>query len=342
MKETLLKGAVAEEALRNYFLSIGYYVTRGCKFKYSQFDVTDIDLLLYGKSSSLNRERVNVDIKNKKTPQALERIFWTKGLQQILGLESAIVVTSDMRPDVREFGLQNKVGVLDGHFLSRLVKSTRSYNDRINEEDFLSDLERDSLGRLGGDWRGRYEKAKSRLISSLNFDGANAWLNDIHYYFSQAASENVSPTAWRAIYVNISQLLICVDYILREHITAEHEQRKLLLENGFRYGSAGKDLTLKVGRMAAALVGSVVSDQELGKTLEIEIQRQAEEVRADILAEFFSKAGVQSSLFDLAKLFESAAFASTVPVTSSLPGVAQAIIGVLSDFFEIDRKLILK
>lgn len=342
MKEQLLKGAAAEEAVRNYFLSIGYFVARGCKFKYNQFDVTDVDLFLYGKSSSLNRERINVDIKNKKTPQALERIFWAKGLQQILGIEGAIVVTNDMRPDVREFGLQNKVNVLDGRFLSRLIKSVRSHQDRINEEEFLGELDTASLGKLGGDWRGRYERAKARLISSLNFDGANAWLNDIHYYFSQVSYETTPAPVWRAIYANISHLLICIDFILREHITAEHDQRKLLLEDGFRYGSAGKALTTKVGRMASALVGSVVSDPELGKTLELEITKQAEEIRSDILAEYFSKASVQSSLFDLAKTFEVSAFSLTTPTVSNLPTSAQSVIGVLSDFFEIDRKIILK
>lgn len=341
MKEQLLKGPAAEEALRNYFLSIGYYVARGGKFKFKQFDVTDVDLFLYGKNSSLSRERINVDIKNKKTPQALERIFWAKGLQQTLQLEGSIVATSDMRPDVREFGLQNKVNVLDGRFLSRLVKSNRSHLNRITEEEFLGELDQASLGKLGGDWRGRYEKGKSRLITSLNFDGANAWLNDIHYYFSQVAHETGAGAVWRAVYVSISQLLLCVDFILREHVTAEHEQRRVLLDDGFRYGSAGKILTEKVGRMAAALVGTVVSDQELGRTLEVEMTKQADEIKADILGEFFSRAAIQSSLFDLAKTFEAAAFAPIVPEASSLLGSAQAVIGALSDFFEIDRKLML-
>ncbi|MCJ0974974.1 hypothetical protein MST27_16490 [Pseudomonas sp. PS1] len=342
MKEPLLKGPAAEEALRNYFLSIGFYTARGCKFKFNNFDVTDIDLFLYGKSSSLNRERINVDIKNKRTPQALERIFWAKGLQQTLQFEGCIVATNDTRPDVREFGLQNKVSVLDGRFLSRLVKSNRSHLDRINEEELLDELDRASLGKLGGDWRGRYEKAKTRLVTSLNFDGANAWLNDIHYYFAEIAKGNHSPTAWRITYVSIAQLAICLDFILREHVTAEHDQRYRLLDEGFRYGAAGRSLATKVGKMASSLVSTVVSDPELGRTLEHEILRQAEELKADILAEYFSKAAVQSSLFDLAKFFDVNAYAREVPPASTLPSQALSIIGVLADFFEIDRKQILK
>jgi hypothetical protein len=174
MTDQSLKGPAAEEALRNYFLSIGYFVVRGCKFRYDRFDVTDVDLLLYGRSSALHRERINVDIKNKKTPQALERAFWAKGLQTVLGLDACIVATTDSRPDVRAFGLEHGVTVLDGAFLSRLVKSGRSQQARIPEEALLQQLEKESLGKLGGDWRGRYEVGKSRLLDSLSFDGCNA------------------------------------------------------------------------------------------------------------------------------------------------------------------------
>jgi len=341
MSQQLLKGPAAEEAIRNYFLSIGYFVVRGCKFKYNQFDITDIDLFLYGKSSAFSRERLNVDIKNKKTPQAIERIFWAKGLQQVLGLDGCMVATTDLRSDVREFGLEHQVKVLDGRFLGRLTKSERSHLARINEEDFVAEIEKHSLGKLGGDWRGRYEASKSRVLDSLNFDGANAWLNDIDYYMSEINNQSNSSSSWRMIYISISHLLVCIDFILREHVAAEHEQRKQLLDNGFRYGAAGKSFTLKVGRMASALVGSIVSQPGLAQTLERELADQASDVKADVLAEFFSKSQVFASLFDSAKLFEGYAYLADVPLPSSLPAHTQSFLAVIADFFDRDRKKIL-
>ena len=222
-----IKGAAAEEALRNYFLSIGYYVARSIPLTFRQFDVTDVDLWLYARNSPLSRERICVDIKNKKTPQALERIFWAKGLQAVLGLDSCIVATTDSRPDVREFGLQHQVRVLDGKFLSRLTKSVRSHKERITEEDFLSDLHAGSLGRLGGDWRGRYEESKSRLLYSLNFDGCNAWLDDIEYLLTQIASGN---QAWRLLYASCSHFMIAMDFIVREFVAEDQEQRRQIIE----------------------------------------------------------------------------------------------------------------
>jgi len=327
MNNQLPKGAAAEEALRNYFLSIGYYVARGIKFTFHRFDVTDVDLWLYARNSPLSRERICVDIKNKKTPQALERIFWAKGLQSVLSLDSCIVATTDSRPDVREFGLQHNVRVLDGKFLSRLTKSTRSHKERITEEDFLADLETGSLGRLSGDWRGRYEESKSRLLHSLNFDGCNAWLEDIGYLLTQIASGN---QAWRLFYVSCSHFMIAMDFILREFIAEDQEQRRQIIERGIRYG-----------RMAAALVEGVAAQPGLAETLQQELRQQASIVKADLLAEFFAKSLSGSGAFDIALVLESAAFSLQVPTPSALPAQAQAVLGVIADFCGVDRKIVL-
>ncbi len=342
MSEQLLKGAAAEEALRNYFLSIGFFVARGCLFKYNQFDVTDVDLWLYGKSSALSRERLNVDIKNKKTPQALERIFWAKGLQFVLGVEGCIVATTDQRPDVREFGLKHQVRVLDGSFLSRLTKSSRSHLQRITEEQFFEQIDSGSMGKLGGDWKGRYEKSKSRLLDSLTFDGCNAWLIDIGYFFEQlfCSTSNTTP-AWRMIYTACSHLVVAIDFILRDHVAIEPDQQKTLLEDGFRYGSAGKLFTEKVGEMISALADSVAAQPGIADTINHELREQAASVRAEILAEFLSQRPAQRGLFDAARELEAAAFAIQPPMPSNLSASVQSLLGVLADFFGFDRKRII-
>ena len=337
MTDQQLKGAAAEESLRNYFLSIGYYVVRGAKFTYNRFDVTDVDLWLYSRNSPLSRERVCVDIKNKKTPQALERIFWAKGLQAVLELDSCIVATTDTRPDVSEFGLKHNVKVLDGKFLSRLTKSPRSHMERISEETFLAELDTGSLGRLGGDWRGRYEASKSRLLHSLNFDGCNAWLDDIEYLLTQTAS---GIEAWRLFYVACSHLLIAMDFILREFVTADQEQRRQVIERGIRYGMSGEIFTENVGRMAAALVESVAAQPGLSETLQRELREQAASVKADLLAEFFSKAS-GANLYEIALSFEAAAYSPVVRKPSTMHITSQSVIGVLADFYGIDRKMVL-
>lgn len=337
MTEQTPKGPAAEEALRNYFLSIGYFVVRGCKFTYNRFDVTDVDLWLYARNSPLSRERVCVDIKNKKTPQALERIFWAKGLQAVLGLDACVVATTDNRPDVGAFGLEHDVKVLDGKFLSRLTKSTRSHQNRIGEEEFLNELDDGSLGRLGGDWRIRYEVSKSRLLHSLNFDGCNAWLDDIGTLLSQAGT---GAPRWRLLYAICAHLLIGIDFILREHVTSDHDQRRSVIDTGIRFGEAGQAFTEKVARMASSLVESLAAQPGLAKTVQQEIEHQASQVKAEILAEYFAKN--TSGFFDIALQLEAAAFAPTIVTPSSLPAACQGVIGVLADFSSIDRKIAIR
>ncbi|WP_446741964.1 hypothetical protein [Silvibacterium acidisoli] len=338
----MAKGPKAEEALRNYFVGAGFFVVRGCKFRFNQFDVTDIDIWLYSKTSPLGRQRLNVDIKNKKTPQALERIFWAKGLQSVLELDGCIVATTDTRPDVREFGLQHEVTVLDGKFLARLTKNGRTPSQRISEEELLVELEQGSMGKLGGDWRGRYELSKSRLLTSLTFDGSNAWLQDVAYFLEAFATAHApQPTLLRMVYICSAYFLVSVDFILREHVVAEHEQRRELLDSGFRYGSAGRAFTEKVGRMAASLVEGVSNQVGIGETIVQELGEQVKVIRADLLADFFSRTSTHSYLFEMAKDFESAAFAVSVPTPSQLPSQTQSVLGVFADFCSLDRKRIL-
>src|SRR6187431_2089627 len=103
-QKIIYKGEQMEELLRAYFLNLGYYVVRGVKYRYEGLDVTDVDLYLYGRSSSLTRDRINVDIKNKKSPQAFERILWANGLKKLLGFNSCIVATTDQKGLTHSFG----------------------------------------------------------------------------------------------------------------------------------------------------------------------------------------------------------------------------------------------
>ena len=102
------KGAQAEETMRQRFRQMGYFAVRGIPYSFREFHVTDIDLWLYGPTAAF-RERINVDIKNKKTPQAIERIFWALGVTQALRLDRCIVVTTENNPAVLEFGRRRGV-----------------------------------------------------------------------------------------------------------------------------------------------------------------------------------------------------------------------------------------
>ncbi|RYZ92813.1 MAG: hypothetical protein EOP06_03135 [Proteobacteria bacterium] len=341
-KLVINKGLAAEEELRAYFLTIGYFVARGCKFRLGNFDVTDVDLWLYGKGSSFSRTRVNVDIKNRKTPQALERIFWAKGLQEVLGFEECIVATTDTRPEILTFGLKHGVHVLDGAFLSRMKERGKFDLVRISEEELFADLVAGSLGKLGGDWKGRYEASKSRLLEPFSFDGANAWLIEIQYIMEQLCVINLAPpAAYRLLYLLVSHFLIAVDFIMHDFVGADRSERAKILDNGFRFGSAGREYIEKISALASSLLASLSPDARGPQELALAISDQAAGIKADILSEFFSRGQVQSALFDAAKEFEAIAFNPCVLSASELKPELWTILGVLADFSGCDRKKIL-
>jgi len=333
------KGSGAEEVLRNYFLSLGYFVVRGCKFRYEGFDVTDVDLWIYGKKSAVSRERVNVDIKNKKTPQALERVFWAKGLQDILGLDGCIVATTDSREAVKQFGMQHNIRVLDGAFMARLAKSEKSHQNRISEEDFFILVKLASLGKLGGDWLGIYERGKSLLLDGLSFDSCNSWLDDCGYFMEQSALvDSDGLPALRLLYLTAAKLLVALDFILSQHISADVNSRVKILDDGFRYGSAGKGFSQRMSLMMSSLVRGVSNDFELGKSIERELDSQIKSVRADVIADYFSRGNVVNSLFELSREFEAFGFAIMAQKPDLLSSGAQGVLGIIADFHQLDRK----
>ncbi len=112
------KGPSLEELVREYFSKQGFYALRGVKLLFEGEDVTDVDVWLYGRQSAGVRTRVVVDVKNKRSPKAFERILWTRGLQLALGCDRAIVATTDGSAKVTRFAQQQKVALLSTKFLT--------------------------------------------------------------------------------------------------------------------------------------------------------------------------------------------------------------------------------
>lgn len=342
-KEVPSKGPDAEEFLRAYFISLGFYVVRGLPVSYGGFDVTDVDLWLYCKPSPISRERTNVDIKRKKTPQALERIFWAKGLQSVLGLERVIVATTDSRSELRDFGLKHDVTVLDGSFLSKILAKDSVAGQRLTEESLVAAADLFGGGKLSGDYAARYKSAKSRLLENLDFDGANSWLSDIKFFLEQAITRPPSrEISLRFLYTVVSHFLICVDYLSHSFSYLEQERRRELLIRGFRYGSSGLKRSEQLVDTASQLLQAMLPNAALNvQTLRSEVGKQFSDIQSEILADYFSSPKNQHGVFELARTFEANAYSHVPLPPSALPLAMQALIGLLCDFLKLDRKSVL-
>ncbi|MBN1601232.1 MAG: hypothetical protein JW915_06465 [Chitinispirillaceae bacterium] len=328
-QQTQSKGEMMEELLRNYFISSGYYVVRGIKYKYEGNDITDVDLFLYGRSSGLTRQRINVDIKNKKTPQAFERILWANGLKQLLNFDACIVATTDQRPLIHTFGQLHDTIVLDGSFLSKLRSNT--YPDRLTEEELLTMLGKHKSYKTyaNKDWRFLYEITKSRLLTELDFSGFNAVLLLLQYFLEKALTdERKREDATRMVYILLSHLLIIIDYIVKDIAFIDQSEKEKKLSDGFKFGNLGKDGVDKIISMAVQIAGNKQANAFL-KTLE--------NMPTDILKDFFSKNENAKNLFSWAKELEYLGYKQPFINPESITVHLKGILSVMLDFTNIER-----
>jgi hypothetical protein len=321
------KGHVVEESLRGYFLEAGYFVARGVPVEFASEEVSDVDLWLYIRSSAIHRSRANVDIKARQRAKAFERVVWAKGIQVILGLDDAIVATTDKREAVKRYALAHAVRVLDGSFLQRL--ETRTPTGRLSEEEFQRQIDPDNLDKLRGNWRDRLHDAKARLLTSLDFGGCNFWLLEAAFFLSRFAIQEREQAALRAMYLNLAYFNIGLDFRYRDFAFEQEDDRRKILVRGFQQGENDWTELRSVIRRAAP---------ELSRELEFLNKNGREQV----LAQYFADTKVSTRLFDIARRLENAAFAPQVPSPEELDADLKGIIGVFADYAGIDRRRVLR
>lgn len=326
----LFKGELMEEQLRSYFNSAGYYVARGVKYRYEGFDITDIDLFLYGRASGMKRLRVNVDIKNKKSPQAFERILWANGLMKLLGFDSCVVATTDNRPAIQSFGQLHETIILDKNFLTKLASNPLA--ERLSEEELAKQLcEFKSYKSFPNkDWKYIYELSKSKLLTEQDYSGLNSMLVIQQFFVEKIMTDHRKQSvAVRMLYIITSHILITADYILREVAFLEQHQKEKKLSDGIKFGNLGDKGVDKIIDMVIQISG-----QRTAQT----ILEQLDSMPTDILRDFLAKNEVGKNLFSWAREFENVGFQRELKEPNLLDINLRGTLSVFLDFFKVDRK----
>lgn len=338
-KKSNQKGSRTEELLASYFRKSGYFVVRGVPFNFKGYSITDIDLWLYLRSSAVSREIAIVDIKRKRTPQAIERIFWTKGLQTAINVNKAIVATTDAREEVMMFGKKLDVTVLGGRFISKLEKSESAGEKRLSEEELRTIINSSTLGKLDGDWKGRLAQSKQQLSEGLSFDSINFWLEQGHFFAEQVIARPTNrELAFRVLFRIIAFLAVGIDYVLKDLSFMERSEKELALKTGFTYGNEG------YSSIADRIDQSVKLFQEFGGIgpgkagiIKSQVDKAFADLPTGILGEFFANVNFARSLVDIARELDDASMAIVSPLSVLYSQPSRALIGCLLDFWGIDR-----
>lgn len=316
-------GSLAEEAVRAFFVQAGYFVVRNIKFRFNDEEVTDLNVWAYGTGSPTHRARVVVDCKYKvKHPQVFERILWVEGLRRAVGVEHAVIATTDNREAASTLASRLQIRIIGPEMLDRLIIQN-AQTQRFSEEEFL-DTVIPQEDKLIGRFKERIQNSKSRLLR-LDFDSANLHLEDLSYYAQELTRLQDHTRAVRLFYLSAAFLLITLDFVLRDAPFLNEGRVRQRIEEGVRFGSRGR-------------TGAYVVLDSVGKKKRSEVMRAAELVRADILADFFWRFAGTDWFLKTAQALEAPAYLNVFTPVGQLDATAQSVVGILLDFLQIDRR----
>ena len=336
------KGTALEEVLRAYFAQQGFFALRGVNLQFEEEIVTDIDIWLYGRHSASVRTRTIVDVKNKRSPKAFERILWTRGMQLALGCDRAIVATTYSNPKVKKFALEQNVSLLNKDFLSKLQKQIDT-SRRITSEQFADLINAYPDHKLDGDWLRLIANAKSGLVSLSGYPAFNRAMTAFRFFAERADTRlQHREQAVRSAFLTAGLACIALDSALERTLYERLEHRRKAIEVGVTFGDAGDE---RVQKSIFTLLDIISSGMENGHV----VSRQVEDaltalfndIRADVIGEYFSIERNASILFEVAKELDNRAYAADGKSVQNLSVAAKSVIGVFSDYMNVERRNVL-
>jgi hypothetical protein len=332
------KGSELEELVRTYFARQGFFALRSVLLRFEQDEVTDIDVWLYGRQAASVRTRSIVDVKDKRSPKAFERILWTRGMQLALGCDRAIVATTDSNRNVVRFAHQQNVAILTKSFIERLEKGITT-SDRLTLEQFAECIASNPGHKQDGDWLGRIGDAKSALVSLDGFQAFNRAISSFRFFAERVETRpQYKEPALRAALFCAAIACIALDAALERMVYDDTASRYRQIADGVTYGDTGDG---KVRGNIDTLLTLVAESMENGKAISQQIKgalaRVFESVRAEIIAEFFSREHNASHLFAVARELDDRAHAVDRGNLTNLSLETKAVIGVLADYVQAKR-----
>lgn len=343
-KITGAKGLRTEELVRAYFLRAGFFVMRGIKLRHDGTDLTDIDIWVYERSATLARRRTIIDIKDRRTPQAAERMFFVKGVASVIAVEGAGVATTDNRPILRELARKHGVLWIDGADLQRLKDSDAlSGLNRMTEEDFyieISEIDKLRSSRL---FRDKIERVKSAIADRFGPSCANTALEGFAFFASASVSAHpTSVTArggGRLSYLSAAIAAAAFDFASADTALRPSSERIRHMTDAIRFGANKEDTLANLRWTESAISEFLPNGAGLAQVVREKFTAALAEVPAEALAEIVIKLSNSEKLFNIAKSLESAAYASDLVSFDYLDTDSKSFLGALLDFADISRPL---
>ena len=337
------KGYELEELLRAYFIRAGVYAVRGVPVRLEGDDLTDVDIWLYERPTGSSRRRQIVDAKSKTKPKAVERLFWTKGLYELLEVDGAYIATTDTRPLLKEMSRRLGLSVLDGADIKRMADSDKVLlPNRISEEEILTKIRDFDKSRRTKDTQNAYGDLKAALIDRFGGGTVNRALEHVAGFADALVSchpkSSGAEVNLRLLYVAASISAIALDFSLTKVSFKSADERRRTVLNVIRYGEEDESRGLEKVRIATALIERYAANgSAVAQSVSQAIKSDFSKIPAEIIADHILKKLKSDGLFRLARSLELRAFSADLLGFDDLPAEEKSFLGVLLDFSGIDR-----
>jgi len=335
-------GAGLEELVRAYFARQGFFTLRSVSYRFEDEEVTDIDVWLYGRQSAGVRTRTIVDVKDKRSPKAFERILWTRGMQLALGCDRAIVATTDRGAQILRFAQQQKVALLTKDFLARLERKL-DLSNRMTLDQFNENIRKYTDHKQDGDWLRRISDAKSALISMQGYPAFNKAATTFRFFAERAQTRpRNKEQALRGAYFAAAIACIALDAALEGIVYEDADSRYRAIEDGVTYGDAGDARVKNSVKTVLEVIGNAMENgRVVAKRANDALEAMFKSVRADVIAEYFTREHNSSTLFAVAREFDDHAHSVDAAKLQALSVEAKSVLGVFADFVQANRMALL-
>jgi hypothetical protein len=335
-------GAALEELVRAYFARQGFFALRSVSYRFEDEEVTDIDAWLYGRHSTSVRTRTIVDIKDKRSPKAFERILWARGMQLALGCDRSIVATTDGGEKIVRFAHQQKVALLTKDFLDRL-KNKLDTSDRMTLEQFMDNIRTYKDHKQDGDWLRRISDAKSGLISLQGYPAFNKAISSFRFFAERAQTRpHHKEQALRGAYLMAALACIALDSALERIVYEDQGARYRAIAEGVTYGDAGDArVQTSIKTVLEVIANGMANGRVVARQADDTLQRMFQSVRADIIAEYFTKEHNASTLVAVARELDERAHSADLAKSQTLSVEAKSVLGIFADFVQAKRAVLL-
>jgi threonine dehydrogenase-like Zn-dependent dehydrogenase len=222
------------------------------------------------------------------------------------------------------------VALLTKDFLDRL-QSKLETSDRMTLEQFIDNIRIYEDHKQDGDWLRRISDAKSALISVQGYPAFNKAILAFRFFAERAETRpHHREQALRGAYLTAALACIALDSALERVVYEDQRSRYQAIADGVTYGDGGDArVQSSIKRVLELIATGLPNGRVVSRQANDLLEKMFESVRADIIAEHFTKEHNAATLVGVAKELDNRAHSLDPTKIQTLSVDAKSVLGVL-------------